>query len=435
MEELREIAREIASSYPPPRLGTELVLLEIDPHRAHAYWTIDVEDYQAAVASCGDPSPPILLRLHDVTGVEFDGTNSHSYFDLQVQGLQGHWFVDLWKDGRSYIAELGLRRADGRLEILARSNEVSTPRAAESPHYHTEAVNTAATDPSRRFTDLSFDPNLNPSNMDVETGEQIDLNPLPLTLVPVPDPQAFQAPDIEANENLAGAVIMPFDEGQPPPPPPPETPRSFPVPPGAETQPITYPPIVPEIREQDFPIAKPSEAPASADSEREYTERPDWPSAEELARFVVDAPIEMDTSPASIPIESATTAPSIVGSRPEAPEPEIHMDSKVDPATAPPPPAATQPAFPPPGPSSTNSNTLPLENYVSLFSRGNGRSQVSLEVNVELHIYGRAKPGMNLHLFGQPVPLRPDGSFSIRKPLPHGAIVLPLLAIDPPSHA
>ena len=47
-DELRSIAEEISSLYPPPRLGTELVLLEIDPHRAHAYWNIDVADYQEA---------------------------------------------------------------------------------------------------------------------------------------------------------------------------------------------------------------------------------------------------------------------------------------------------------------------------------------------------------------------------------------------------
>lgn len=49
-----------------------------------------------------------------------------------------------------------------------------------------------------------------------------------------------------------------------------------------------------------------------------------------------------------------------------------------------------------------------------------------LEVHVELHVYGRARPGARLELFGRRVKLRPDGSFSIRRPLPQGAVVLPL---------
>lgn len=75
---------------------------------------------------------------------------------------------------------------------------------------------------------------------------------------------------------------------------------------------------------------------------------------------------------------------------------------------------------------------MPLESYVSLSSFEPGRREVSLEVNVELHIFGRAKPGTELTLYGQQIPLRPDGSFSVRKPLPQGAVVLPLLAVDPP---
>jgi hypothetical protein len=435
MEELREIAREIASSYPPPRLGTELVLLEIDPHRAHAYWNIDVEDYRAAVTACGDPAPPLLLRVHDVTGVEFDGTNSNSHFDLQVQGLQGHWYVDLWRDGRSHLAELGLRRADGRLELLARSNVVSTPPAAESPHYHTEAVNTAATDPSLRFTDLTIDPDLNPSNLDVETGAEIDLNPPPLTILPAPDPQAYRAPDADVLEADAGAPILPFDEATPPTPAPSEEARPFPVPPGAEIQPTTYPPIAPEIRESDHPPESLAAEPVAADREQRGDERPDWPSADDLARFVFDAPAVADAPPSSGLVAHAPLQPLSEASEVHSPSAEMTGETDAAASPAPTPPTAPRPAHSPSAPSPSPAPALPLENYVSLISAEHGRSQVALEVNVELHIYGRAKPGMHVSLYGQPVPLRPDGSFSIRKPLPHGAVVLPLLAIDPPAQA
>ncbi len=452
-QELRDIAQEIASSYPPPRLGTEVVLLEVNPHRAHAYWNIDVEDYRSAAAACGDPSPPLLLRLHDVTGIEFDGSNSHSYFDLQVQGLQGHWYVDLWKDGRTHVAELGLRRADGRLEILARSNPVSTPPATESPYYHTQAVNTAQPDSALRLVDLA-DPGLSPETLDVETGAEIELNPPPLSVVPAPDPGGYRAPEAAPEkETDAGVPLEPSRA----PPEPEDSPRAFPLPPGGDTRPTAYPAVFPEARETDFPLQPEdngqiaSDAPeiaseppartaasdqaaieaAGQDLALSEDERRDWPSADDLARFVSDSrwiappPTSSDLSAAepnsTAPAQTDRLAPvqPETGAHPASPAP-IAQPTNADVQTA------AAPTEPPPPPAS-----LPLENYVALSSAEHGRRQVALEVNVELHIYGRAKPGTEVSFYGQPVPLRPDGSFSLRKPLPHGAVVLPLLAVDP----
>jgi hypothetical protein len=58
------------------------------------------------------------------------------------------------------------------------------------------------------------------------------------------------------------------------------------------------------------------------------------------------------------------------------------------------------------------------------------RPAVDLELHVELHVYGRARPGADLNLFGRRVALRPDGSFSFRRPLRNGAIVVPVLFAD-----
>ena len=127
-EDLLRVAEEISSSFPPPRLGTELVLLEIDPQRAHAYWNIDMADYQQALQSVGEPAQ-LVLRMYDVTGIGFNGENAVAAFDLQVEGLQNHWYVNLWQHGRSYVADIGLAGEGGRFAALARSNEVQTPGA------------------------------------------------------------------------------------------------------------------------------------------------------------------------------------------------------------------------------------------------------------------------------------------------------------------
>ena len=50
-----------------------------------------------------------------------------------------------------------------------------------------------------------------------------------------------------------------------------------------------------------------------------------------------------------------------------------------------------------------------------------------LEIHAELHVYGRARPGRELFLFGRRVPLAPDGTFDIRRVLDPESLLLPLL--------
>ena len=394
-DELREVVDDISNHYPPPRLGTELVLLEVSPHRAHAYWNIDVEDYQGAQKKTGLDRAPLVLRLYDIT----DGTppeKAITAFDVEIQGLQGHWYLDLWKDGRTHVADLGFRDATGRLVQLARSNSVSTPPAAPSPDYYTQAVDTTyAAGP--RFTDLIFDPHLSPENTDVETGAPLEnapdamASPPVLSLPPSPAETAPATVSFQPSRGEAdGLVPWPMAPASPAPEKVHDEVQAY-FDRAAEQ--ATAVPLVPPWQ---------GHQPVSADAAALDPARallPDgWPSAETLERLV----------PGRAP-ESAAGEP--------APE-------RTGESAPPAPPAA--PAAPAP---------VSLDQYVGFSSFEQGRREVALEINVELHIYGRAKPGTELSLYGQPVPLRPDGTFSIRKPLPQGAVVLPLLAVDPPAPA
>lgn len=386
-DEMRAIAEDISATYPPPRLGTELALLEVDPHRAHAYWNVDVEDYEAVVAENGLESPDMLLRLHDITSIEFTGGNAHSYFDLQVQGLQGHWYVDLWQDGRTYIAELGLRRKDGGFAAFARSNSVATPAANASANYNTQALDVLRQLPDGlRMTDLIQDPNLSPQNTDADTGAEVKLNPPPFRApppVPAAEP-ALTAAAAPATVSLEPSVV-PTGE--------------FPIPTFSEGAPARSVDVIFDAAKDAVTAEPPSPriAPPKSDTDVRISEGQKsfgpWPSGEELARHAPDTSHEA-------------------------------------PKEAPPPVEAAHPSPPAEEPAPAS---LPLENYVSLSSFENGRAKVDLEVNVELHIYGRAKPGAKLSFYGQPMKLQPDGTFSLRKPLPHGAVVVPILAVEPPA--
>jgi hypothetical protein len=416
--DLRRISEEISALYPPPRLGTELVLLEVNPHKAHAYWNIDIEDYRAAQIRSGLTHAPLVLRLYDITGVEFNGRNAHTAFDMEVQGLQGHWYLDLWKDGRTHLADIGFRTNDGSLVCLARSNPVSTPAATESSEYNTLAVDTGAdTPPALRMTDLINDPNLSPQNLDAETGAPVPTGPdADYEVVPA---APFVAPGHV--EEAAAPATVPFE-------PAPAAPE-----PAALQQdlqawfdqaaeaaaatvarapwqgpghtPAGEPAQAPErsVLAAGWPTAEQLSAPVNGNSAAEEAavsraENEGWPTEDELARHVADTP---GAAPALPPAPEAGPAP--------APDPAPPVQA------------------PAPGPMPTS-----LDSYVTLSSYEHQRREVALEVNVELHIYGRARPGTELTLYGQPVPLRPDGTFSVRKPLPNGAVVLPLLAVDPP---
>ncbi len=136
-EELAAISQELASFFPQPFDETRVVLMLVDPYHVHAYWQIRLDHLDSVRAQIGPGGAhlPIVLRFYDITLIDFSRQPAHRSFDVQVNGLQNNWYVDLWEDSKSYVADVGLRKPDGSVAALARSNIVHTPRAAESPDY------------------------------------------------------------------------------------------------------------------------------------------------------------------------------------------------------------------------------------------------------------------------------------------------------------
>jgi hypothetical protein len=103
-----------------------LVLLPIDPYSLYVYW-----DLAAGVPPATGARP--VLRLYESAP---KGKVSRP-FDIDVDLGKGHANVHLWSAGRRYHADLGLRRPDGVLLVLAQSNRVRTssasPAGAEAP--------------------------------------------------------------------------------------------------------------------------------------------------------------------------------------------------------------------------------------------------------------------------------------------------------------
>jgi hypothetical protein len=276
-EDLRAVAESVRAAFPRPFSKSELVLIDVDPRHIHAFWTLQPGVLAEARSRLGANSGDAPLVLRFATDEPNDARAS--VFDVEILGLQGQTYVDIWDDARRYGAELGLRRSDGWLLPIVTSNIIELPR-------------------------------LGPAETAADVG----------------DIRAAGAGTggIMANHDLANIAS-----------------------PAADTSGATAAEPTPE------PLAEPFPSPPAPMSEG-----------------------------------------------------------------APPPPAPAEAGTPPP---------LALENVLSVSSFALGRETVQLEINAELHIFGRARPGSELNLFGRRVALRPDGTFSLTRPLPNGALILSAL--------
>jgi hypothetical protein len=72
----------------------------------------------------------------------------------------------------------------------------------------------------------------------------------------------------------------------------------------------------------------------------------------------------------------------------------------------------------------------------SLFSRAHLQPGPEKErgfwfwVNTELIVYGATEPDASVTFQGKPIPLRPDGTFTLRFALPDGVQVMPIRAVS-----
>jgi hypothetical protein len=104
---------------------TRAVLMVRDPHWAYAYW--DVEDAQATRARKDPGFEQLVLRVQDL--------QPSSSFDIPIQWSDCSWYIYLPNQDADYLLELGYV-ASGKFRLLARSNQVRTPResfAGEPP--------------------------------------------------------------------------------------------------------------------------------------------------------------------------------------------------------------------------------------------------------------------------------------------------------------
>src|SRR5581483_6545940 len=78
------------------------------------------------------------LRVYDITGRLFDGTNAHSYFDHKIERSDRQWFFFIGKPTSVACVELGLKSTEGYFVKIARSGRVEFQRREPAGSNHVE---------------------------------------------------------------------------------------------------------------------------------------------------------------------------------------------------------------------------------------------------------------------------------------------------------
>jgi hypothetical protein len=104
--------------------------MAVDPMRLYAYWEMTDSAIASARAGLGSGGERAWLnvRVYDITGRLFDGTNAHSYFDHHVERHERQWFFGIDKPTSTACVEVGLKSEEGFFVKIARSGRIEFPR-------------------------------------------------------------------------------------------------------------------------------------------------------------------------------------------------------------------------------------------------------------------------------------------------------------------
>jgi len=106
-----------------------------DAQSIFVYWELSDELQESVKKAMGDKAYEAskrILRVLDVTDIEYDGTNAWSSFDIDISPTANNWYINVSQPARNYVIECGQRDKSGQFYLLIRSNTIIMPRAAIS---------------------------------------------------------------------------------------------------------------------------------------------------------------------------------------------------------------------------------------------------------------------------------------------------------------
>lgn len=136
-EELRDTAWAVGQHYPLPKQGDWIALATQQPHQGCFVWNLESASVEALQANSANAlfGSAHVVRIYDITEIDFNGLNAHSFFDIDVSGLNGRRFFHTGHTARLLLAEIGFRLTDGTFNALARSQPVFFDRPGSSGNF------------------------------------------------------------------------------------------------------------------------------------------------------------------------------------------------------------------------------------------------------------------------------------------------------------
>ncbi len=108
-----------------------LVLIPRDPWWIHAYWDISEEKIKEVISAIPVYEKEGIiwnLRVHDVSDIrDFNGHNSHFFFDLKINFDAGNWYINVNAPQREWCVEIGFKTKKDNFFVVLRSNIIKTP--------------------------------------------------------------------------------------------------------------------------------------------------------------------------------------------------------------------------------------------------------------------------------------------------------------------
>ena len=108
---------------------TRIVLLPRDPYWLFTYWEVSLPRIKDARSTLGSEfkSSKSILRIYEVTNIDFNGANAHGYFDITLENLMMSWYINVYAPEKSWVVDIGMLTVSGKFFVLARSNAMTTP--------------------------------------------------------------------------------------------------------------------------------------------------------------------------------------------------------------------------------------------------------------------------------------------------------------------
>ncbi len=116
-QEVKEQPKKEDISLPQTYQKDKLVMMPINPYWYYLYW-----DFSPSNSTFVQTIGRIVLRVYDVTFIEFDGTNAHRTFEIPLSHGVRNYYINLPMPGAHYLAEIGYYDESGQYRSLLRSN-------------------------------------------------------------------------------------------------------------------------------------------------------------------------------------------------------------------------------------------------------------------------------------------------------------------------